>query len=171
MDFFERQDKARRNTKLLVVYFVAGVSMLVLTIYLVAMIIFGAVGSRHRSHRYYNYDDNNSQLTSQTTFWNPEVFIGVAIGTLAVIGIGSIFKTMELSQGGSAVSSMMGGRLVNPNTTDLDERKLMNIVEEMALASGMPVPQVYVMDGEQGINAFAAGHTTSDATVTVTRGC
>jgi Zn-dependent protease with chaperone function len=78
---------------------------------------------------------------------------------------------MELSQGGSAVSSMMGGRLINPNTTDLDERKLLNVVEEMALASGVPVPSVYVMDNEQGINAFAAGHTTSDATVTVTHGC
>lgn len=88
-----------------------------------------------------------------------------------MIGIGSIFKTMELSQGGSAVSSMMGGRLVNPSSTDLDERKLLNVVEEMALASGVPVPPVYVMDNEEGINAFAAGHTTSDATVTVTRGC
>jgi Zn-dependent protease with chaperone function len=66
---------------------------------------------------------------------------------------------------------MMGGRLVSSNSTDLDERKLLNVVEEMALASGVPVPQVYVMDAEEGINAFAAGHTTSDATVTVTRGC
>jgi Zn-dependent protease with chaperone function len=99
------------------------------------------------------------------------LLIGVAIGTLAVVSIGSIFKTMELSQGGSAVSSMMGGRLINPNTADFDERKLLNVVEEMALASGVPVPQVYVMDKEEGINAFAAGHTTSDATVTVTRGC
>src|SRR5882757_328834 len=78
---------------------------------------------------------------------------------------------MELAQGGVAVSTMMGGRLVNPNSTDLDERKLLNVVEEMALASGVPVPQVYVMDNQEGINAFAAGHTTSDATITVTRGC
>src|SRR5581483_12019199 len=88
-----------------------------------------------------------------------------------VILIGSFTKTMELSAGGSVVSTMMGGRLVTPGTTDLDERKLLNVVEEMALASGVPVPQVYVMDNEEGINAFAAGHTTSDATITVTRGC
>ncbi|HXS68997.1 MAG TPA: M48 family metallopeptidase, partial [Candidatus Polarisedimenticolia bacterium] len=170
MDFFERQEKARRNTKLLVVYFVTGVAMLILTIYLVAAVVFNMTGSRAR-HRHYNYDDNSQLQPNQIPFWNLKLFCGVAIGTLAVVGIGSIFKTMELAQGGSAVSSMMGGRLINPNTTDLDERKLLNVVEEMALASGMPVPQVYVMDGEDGINAFAAGHTTSDATVTVTRGC
>jgi Zn-dependent protease with chaperone function len=65
----------------------------------------------------------------------------------------------------------MGGRLVNSNTTDLDERKLLNVVEEMAIASGVPVPQVYVLEEERAINAFAAGHTTSDAAIGVTRGC
>jgi len=170
MDFFERQEKSRRNTKFLVVYFVAGVAMMILTIYLVASVVFNVAGSRHR-HHYYGYDYDSQVQMNQVPLWNPKLFCGVAIGTLAVIGIGSLFKTMELAQGGSAVSSMMGGRLINPNTTNLDERKLMNIVEEMALASGVPVPQVYVMDGEEGINAFAAGHTTSDATVTVTRGC
>jgi len=171
MDFFERQEKARRNTKLLVVYFVAGVAMLILVVYLVVATAFTAAGVHHRirHNRYYDY---TTQLEAQEhPLWNPKLFLSVAIGTLAVIGVGSAFKTMELAQGGSAVSSMMGGRLVNPNTTDLDERKLLNVVEEMALASGVPVPQVYVMDNEQGINAFAAGHTTSDATVTVTRGC
>ena len=90
---------------------------------------------------------------------------------LAVVFIGSTYKTMALAQGGSVVSEMMGGRLVKPNTTDPDERKLLNVVEEMAIASGVPVPQVYVMDEEDGINAFAAGHKPGDATVTVTRGC
>ena len=65
----------------------------------------------------------------------------------------------------------MGGRPVNPNTNDPDERKLLNVVEEMAIASGVPVPRVYVLDREQGINAFAAGHTTGDAAIGVTRGC
>lgn len=171
MDFFERQDKARKNTKFLVVYFIAGVAMLTIVIYLVVAMVFTAAGA-HRRSNYYRYYDSNTQLEAQYhPLWNPKLFFGVAVGTLAVIGIGSAFKTMELAQGGSAVSTMMGGRLINPNTTDLDERKLLNVVEEMALASGVPVPQVYVMDHEQGINAFAAGHTTSDATVTVTRGC
>src|SRR5882724_38705 len=171
MDFFERQEKARRNTKLLVVYFITGVALLIAVVYLVSAVIFTAAGSRYRSrhHQSYNYD---TQLeANHVPLWDPRLFCEVVIGTLAVIGLGSVFKTMELAQGGSAVSSMMGGRLVNPNTTELDERKLLNVVEEMALASGVPVPQVYVMDNEEGINAFAAGHTTSDATITVTRGC
>src|SRR5882724_7687455 len=171
MDFFERQEKARKNTKLLVVYFVTGVALLILVVYLVAATIFTASGL-HRRSWHYNYANDDVQLeAAHHPLWNPQLFLGVAVGTLAVIGIGSAFKTMELAQGGSAVSSMMGGRLVNPNTTELDERKLLNVVEEMALASGVPVPQVYVMDNEEGINAFAAGHTTSDATITVTRGC
>src|SRR5437764_7461352 len=122
MDFFERQEKARRNTKLLVVYFTAGVAMLILVIYLVAAVVFTAAGVHHRS-RYRNQDYDAQLETQYRAVWNPKLFLGVAIGTLAVIGIGSLFKTMELAQGGSAVSSMMGGRLINPNTTDLDERK------------------------------------------------
>ena len=167
MDFFERQDKAHRNTKLLVVYFIAGVAALIATIYLAAALIFTNVSHRYQ-RRHYNVE---AYETPQPSLWNPQLFSAVALGTLAVIAIGSIFKTIELSAGGSAVSSMMGGRLVNPATTDPDERKLLNVVEEMALAAGLPVPQVYVMDNENGINAFAAGHTASDATVTVTRGC
>jgi Zn-dependent protease with chaperone function len=68
------------------------------------------------------------------------------------------------------VAELLDGRLVNPNSTDAHERKLLNVVEEMAIASGVPVPQVYVMDGEPGINAFAAGHSASDAAISVTRG-
>ncbi len=88
-----------------------------------------------------------------------------------MISIGSIGKTMSLSSGGRAVAELLDGRLVNPSSIDLHERKLLNIVEEMAIASGVPVPQVYVMDDETSINAFAAGHSASDAAISVTRGC
>jgi len=162
MDFFDRQEKARRNTKLLVVYFVLGVALLIASVYLAALLIFAGVGSGH--HRF-------SDAPIHFALWNPKLFFGVVVGTLAVISIGSISKTAELAQGGSAVAEMLGGRLVNSSTTDPDERKLLNVVEEMALASGVPVPHVYVLDNERGINAFAAGHSTSDAVVTVTRGC
>src|SRR6185503_13982936 len=93
------------------------------------------------------------------------------IGTLVVILIGSVFRTLQLARGGSAVAELLDGRLINSNTSDADERKLLNVVEEMSIASGVPVPQVYVMDDEAGINAFAAGHSASDAAVSVTRGC
>src|SRR5258706_4916603 len=163
MDFFERQEKAHRNTKLLVVYFVAGVSLLIVSICLVTLLIFAGIGARH--HRS-SYDDDQPPAA----LWNSKLFFGVAIGTLAVIAIGSAFKTLELAQGGSVVASNLGGRLVNSNTADPNERKLLNVVEEMAIAAGVPDPQVYVLDDEKGINAFAAGHSTSDAVITVTRG-
>jgi Zn-dependent protease with chaperone function/uncharacterized tellurite resistance protein B-like protein len=107
---------------------------------------------------------------AQVVLWNPQLFLVAAGGTLAVIGLGSGFKTLELAQGGSTVATMLGGRLVAPTTTDPDERKLRNVVEEMAIAAGVPVPQIYLLPQEQGINAFAAGHSTSDAVVAVTEG-
>ena len=164
MDFFEQQAKAHRKTKWLVIYFVVAVAAMILAIYVAIMAIFNfAMTSSH--HRYYE------EQQSQYSIWDSQVFLGVSIVTIAIVGIGSAYKTAALSQGGSAVSELMGGRLLNTNTTDPDERKLLNVVEEMSIASGVPMPQVYVMDGENGINAFAAGHKASDATVTVTRGC
>jgi Zn-dependent protease with chaperone function len=161
MDFFERQDRARRNTRVLVVYFVLGVTMLTLAVYAALVGLFTGIGAeRHHGFR----------QEAQLVLWHPQLFLGAAIGTLAVIGIGSGFKTLELSQGGSTVATMLGGRLVNPSTTDPDERKLRNVVEEMAIAAGIPVPQVYVLPNEKGINAFAAGHSNSDAVVAVTAG-
>ena len=88
-----------------------------------------------------------------------------------MVGLASLYKIAELSAGGEQVALMMGGRLVQSQTTDLAERRLLNVVEEMALASGVPVPPVYVLDGEPGINAFAAGHQPGDAVVAVSRGC
>ena len=159
MDFFERQDKARRKTKLLVFYFTAAIGLLVVAVYIAIALIFLRSGA--------------SDSIDRPTFgwWEPELFMWTALGTLVVILIGSVSKTMQLARGGSAVAEMLDGRLINSNTIDPDERKLLNVVEEMAIASGVPVPQVYVMDNEAGINAFAAGHSTSDAAISTTRGC
>jgi Zn-dependent protease with chaperone function len=162
MDFFAQQDRARKKTTWLVIYFILAVAAMIAAIYVVSLLIFSGVQA-HQNH----FNGEQPQLE----LWNPQIFLGVALGTIAVILIGSSYKTMALSAGGSAVSEMMGARLINPNATDPDERKLLNVVEEMAIASGVPVPQVYVMDEEDGINAFAAGHKPGDATVTVTRGC
>ncbi|HLX94196.1 MAG TPA: M48 family metallopeptidase [Verrucomicrobiae bacterium] len=161
MDFFAQQDKTRRKTKALVFYFILAVAALIVAVYFASLIIF--TGAQSHFHRYGE--------EPAFALWNPRVFLGAAAGVLAVILIGSSYKTMALAQGGSVVSEMMGGRPINLNTNDPDERKLLNVVEEMAIASGVPVPPVYVMDTEDGINAFAAGHKPGDATITVTRGC
>ncbi len=159
MDFFQRQDSARRHTKLLEVYFVFAVIGIILTTYLAFLVCFGYIGARHHDF--------------ETTFslWNPKLFLGVSVGTLAIIIGGSLFKTSQLAGGGSAVAEMLGGRPISANTRDPDERKLLNVVEEMAIASGTPVPQVYVLPEEHGINAFAAGHSTNDMVICTTQGC
>ncbi len=162
MDFFERQDKARKKTRLLVFYFILAVAAIILACYFVGVVILNAAQGQH--HHYYGDQP-------QLILWDVRLFFGVTVGVLAVIFIGSAYKTNELAGGGGSVATLMGGRLVNSNTTDLNERKLLNVVEEMAIASSVPVPQVYVLEQEQGINAFAAGHTTSDAAIGVTRGC
>jgi len=164
MDFFEQQTKAHRKTKWLVLYFAMAVVAMIAAIYVAVLLIFSGIQAHQAQNSY-------EQEQPQFSAWNPQILLGVSIATLAIISIGSLYKTSALAAGGSAVSELMGGRLINPNTTDPDERKLLNVVEEMAIASGVPVPHVYVMDEEDGINAFAAGHKPGDATVTVTRGC
>ncbi len=95
----------------------------------------------------------------------------VTLGTLAVIALGSLFKTAQLAAGGAVVAEMMGGRRIDRNLSGAApaERRLLNVVEEMAIASGVPMPQVFVLP-EDGINAFAAGHRPDDAVVAVTEG-
>jgi Zn-dependent protease with chaperone function len=159
VDFFERQEKARHNTTLLVVYFVVAVAVLVGAVYLVVALIFGGIELK-----------NATDETTAVPWSHAKMFLATAAGTLGVISAGSFFKTLSLARGGRAVAELLDGRLVNSNSTDAHERKLLNVVEEMAIASGVPVPQVYVMDGEAGINAFAAGHSASDAAISVTHG-
>jgi Zn-dependent protease with chaperone function len=159
VDFFERQDKARRNTKLLVFYFSLAVLSLILAVNTAVSLIFTGFTAAN-------------SIDEPSIGWSrSELLLWVTIGTLAVILIGSVFKSLQLVRGGSAVAELLDGRLINSNTSDADERKLLNVVEEMSIASGVPVPQVYVMDSEAGINAFAAGHSASDAAISVTRGC
>ncbi len=155
MDFFEHQELARKKTRLLVVYFILAVAGIIASIYTVIVLASLFLG-----------DDSSGTLN----LWQPEVLLYAALGSGSVIALGTGFKTLQLSAGGSVVAIDLGGRLLDRNTTDFEEKRLLNVVEEMAIASGVPVPDVYIMDNEMGINAFAAGKTTSDAVIGVTRG-
>ena len=146
MDFFEKQEKARLQTKWLVFYFALAVIGIIAVLHIGFSLLLGQP-----------LDD-----------W--EMLGFTAAGVLVSVVIGSLVKIAELSKGGKAVAEMLGGVPVNPSTTDAGERRLLNVVEEMSLASGVPVPQVYVLE-EEAINAFAAGYGTADAAVGVTRGC
>ncbi|MEE2947853.1 MAG: M48 family metallopeptidase [Verrucomicrobiota bacterium] len=106
-----------------------------------------------------------------STLQDPMLALWVVLGTFVIICLAGLFRKSQLSGGGSSIASMMGGRLVNTASTEPDEQKLMNVVEEMAIASSVPMPEVYVIEGEQGINAFAAGYTLDDAVIGVTDGC
>ena len=98
------------------------------------------------------------------------MFLWVTGGTLSVIVIGSLYKIFALSQGGEVVTRWLGGRLIDSNTPNPQERRLLNVVEEMAIASGTPVPSVFLLEEEKSINAFAAGFTPADAVIGVTQG-
>jgi Zn-dependent protease with chaperone function len=147
MDFFERQETARRNTKWLLLYYPIAVFLIVASVYLVVALVW-----------------------SREELWNPQLFAMSAVGTLLLIGGATLLKINELRGGGGALAMMLGGIPVDPNTRDPDERKLLNVVEEMAIASGTAVPDVWLLRNEPGINAFAAGHNINDAAVAVTDG-
>lgn len=152
MNFFEHQDQARKNTQGLIALFGLSVICIIVAIYLVSLIAFG-------------------QARRGFSLWQPQLFVTIAIPTIGVIAAGSFYKLLTLRQGGKVIAQEMGGRLVAAGTIDPSEQQLLNVVEEMAIASGISVPAVYVMNGEPGINAFAAGFTPNDAVIGVTRGC
>ncbi|HET7609967.1 MAG TPA: M48 family metallopeptidase, partial [Gammaproteobacteria bacterium] len=96
--------------------------------------------------------------------------LGIAAGSFGLMVLASFFRTAQLSRGGGHVAQSLGGTRVTGDGNDPLERRLVNVVEEMALASGLPVPEIYVLQQEAAINAFAAGRTGSDAAIAVTRG-
>ena len=169
MDFFARQDQARRNTWILVVYFIAAVVLIVVALNLVGLVVINA-NRIHQANDPRHYPERVGQPVD-LTWWDTGTFLCVTAGALIVIVGGSLFKIGQLAGGGKAVAQMMGAVPVPPNTADPQQRVLRNVVEEMSIASGIPTPSVYVMANEEGINAFAAGFTTRDAVVCVTQGC
>ncbi len=162
IDFFERQSDARRSTKWLIGMFVLSVFAIVVTVTLVTASL--GLWSQSRALQRAAGLSNSSPLGD----WQIPVFAG--LGALALILLGSTYKVAQLRGGGTTVAENVGGKRIPPNSVDPVERRLLNVVEEMALASGTPVPPVYLLPGEKGINAFAAGYSPSDAVVAVTRG-
>ena len=163
MDFFDNQDAARRRTGWLMFLFLAAVVAIILLVYVVVALSV-----------YHSWDvslGENDSIHLGRRIWDPSLFAIVSLGTIVVIAAGSLYKIAELSSGGESVALSLGGRRIDQQTADLAERRLLNVVEEMALASGVPVPPVYVLDHEPSINAFAAGHTPANAVVAVSRGC
>jgi Zn-dependent protease with chaperone function len=159
MNFFESQDRVRKNTFQLVFLFTLAVVTLVIMTNLLVMVVFGYINSEQMQ-------DGGTLL--QQMDW--QTFAAVSAGVGVVVLVGSLYKIMALSAGGKTVAEALGGKLIPQNTDDLKQRKLLNVVEEMAIASGTPAPPVYLLADEPGINAFAAGFSPRDAVIGVTQG-
>ncbi|HSZ58919.1 MAG TPA: M48 family metallopeptidase [Tepidisphaeraceae bacterium] len=167
MDFFSSQDRARRHTSVLVIYFTVAVILIVVAINLLAIFVVDVASAAQQPDR----PRNAPQVQPRSGLWQWDIITYATLGTLLVIGGGSYFKMAQLRRGGRAVAQLMGATPVPPAPTDSGQKMLRNVVEEMSIASGVPVPAIFIMQREQGINAFAAGFTPQDAVVCVTQGC
>ena len=155
MTFFEHQHRARRKTGILVFYFIIAVILIVLSINTLIFLVISMGGSM--------------TVEDATRVYRP-LAVYITLGTLLVIFIGSLITSLKLRGGGRAVARMVGARPVNPDTKDINERRLINVVEEMSIASGTPVPEIYILDNEPGINAFVAGLRPTETVLVVTGG-
>lgn len=150
MNFFEHQAAARRQSSRLVLLFALAVAGIVLAVDFAVWIVF-AQG-----------DAQPGEIGAMLVF--------TTLATLAIIGLGSLYRVATLRGGGESVALQMGGVAVPEHGNDFNLRRLRNVVEEIAIASGVPMPKLYVLEHESAINAFAAGYSPSDAVVAVTRG-
>jgi len=155
LDFFQHQDQARKASRLLLLYFALAIIAIVLSVHFAVSFLLMWV---------------SSDTLEPFDWFQLDRFVVLAGGALLVIASGSLYKIWRLGDGGHTVARLLGGRPIDPNTTDPAERRLLNVVEEMSIAAGLPVPTIYLLDSEEGINAFAAGFTPQDAVLGVTRG-
>jgi Zn-dependent protease with chaperone function len=159
MDFYARQSQARAQTRWLVVGFV--VAMLLVTVAL-DLVLFAALGLTSPEHPGF--------APLQFAAQRPGVAVFCTLTVLGVIGLSSLFKAIQLREGGGVVARSLGGTRIARDTSDFKRKRLLNVVEEMAIASGVPMPEIYVLEQESSINALAAGHSPANAAVVVTQG-
>lgn len=163
-DFFAAQDQARSNTKLLVLLFTLAVITLLILTNLLVMVTLGVMEpQQYQLLLKPQHPDWFNQLPWQMMGW-------VSLLVFVVIAVVISIKRAELSQGGQVVAKALGGRLLDYQLADNKQQRLLNVVEEMAIAAGVPVPPVYLIN-ESSINAFAAGYSPADAVIGVTQGC
>ena len=160
MNFFEQQQEARTRTSLLVALFALAVlGIVIFTDAFILLSLFGA----------------DVIFRAEVAGSPPDLpdFQTILFASLAIAGLilgASWLKILSMKNGGHAIATSLGGKLIRPDTTEPNEKRLMNVVEEMAIASGAQIPMVYVLSGESSINAFVAGYEPGNAILAVTRG-
>jgi Zn-dependent protease with chaperone function len=163
VDFFSRQEQSRRTTRRLVVLF----ALAFLTVALATTLIAAAALSLYLEYDPFTFGARSSQQWAADNAWRLAAFVAAIVGVML---LASLYRTATLSRGGGQVARMLGATEIRGDDPDPLRQRLINVVEEMAIASGLPVPQIFVLEQEPGINAFAAGLTHRDAAVAVTRG-
>jgi Zn-dependent protease with chaperone function len=158
VDFYSRQAAARGQTRWLIFAFIVALLAVALAL---DFVLFTFLAGRSVGYGLSALDYARA---------NPQQVVLCTLLVMGVLGLASLYKSMELRGGGGVVARSLGGVPVSSDTADLKRKRLLNVVEEMAIASGVPMPEVYVLEQEPGINAFAAGHTPANAAVTVTQG-
>ena len=161
MDFYDRQDQARKTSRRLILLFIVALLVLVAVLNVILVVVVNSLDGETLALRWPDPEWFSANLPRLAVF---------SLGVIGLIGIASLLRSLSLRSGGATVARALGGVPVDPSTRDPDKRRLYNVVEEMAIATGMPVPDVFVLEQEPGINAFAAGHSPADAAVAVTRG-
>ena len=150
--FFERQDTQRSYTHWLVAGFIA--ALLLVTLVMNLVIIIGLGGHPAYVLRY--------QLAY--VIWTTVIVLGTML-------VATWHRSSQLRVGGTVVARSLGGvPVLAAKEEDPKRKRLLNIVEEMAIAARIRRPAVYVLPDEPGINAFAAGHSPDEAAVAVTQG-
>ncbi len=164
-NFFAQQEKAKTQTSLLLFYFALAIVGISVAVYAVLRLGFGISGDLGPEQSLAGAGD------SASSWFDGSLFAASSLSTLALVILASGFKSLQLLDGGRVVARELGGHRLDRQSSRPEERRLLNVVDEMAIASGLPVPEVYVLEDEDTINAFAAGRTPSDAAIGVTRGC
>jgi len=163
MNFYSAQEHAKKKTKYLVLLYILVLIVLTFLSTLVLMFIVPMFTGQTINLNHF-WDSLYNERNLPTFLWVGAFILGGAL-------ISSIMKARHLSNGGAVIAASLGGVRLSPNSHVLNERKALNVVEEMAIASGMPVPDVFILRKESAINAFAAGQTPQDAVIGLTQGC
>lgn len=154
LTFFDYQDDAHRRSRWAILGFVVTVvatvaTVSLITVLLMALLVEDLGGMGYRELR--------------------NVVCAVAGITFGIILLSAVWRLLQLSAGPTAVMKSLFGVRVLPDTEDSDERRLLNLVEEMSIASGIPVPDVYLLRSDS-INAFVTGLEIDQAAIGLTRG-
>ena len=179
MNFFEAQDKAHKRTGLMVWALAIGMLGMTVGLYFICMLAV-QVGGMYAQSQVEDAARRGQTIQQGTvtrwaekeigTWWDADLALITFCLMVVLVGGGFLVRYLQLRKGGEAVAEMLGGVRIEPDTSDADERRALNIVEEMSIASGIPVPPVFAIPSDS-INAFAAGHTVDQAAIGLTRGC